>query len=76
MLLYAAEFQMEPHAPHATSYDTRPATYWTYYWLVQIRGSIILSQKAIQSKPTQCDAYPTEIQSEPLRVEICFDLYP
>ena len=27
VLLFMAEFQMEPLAPNAISYDTRPATY-------------------------------------------------
>ena len=36
VLLFKAEFQMEPLAPYAISYDTTPATYYTNYWLVQI----------------------------------------
>ena len=33
---------MEPSAPNAISYDTRPATYYTNYWLVQIKSSTVL----------------------------------
>ena len=36
VLLFTAKFQMEPLAPNAISYDTKPATYQTNYWLVQI----------------------------------------
>ena len=34
---------MEPLAPNANSYDTRPATNWTNYWLVQIKSSTVLN---------------------------------
>ena len=40
VLLFSAEFQMEPFAPNAILYDTRPTfflfIYYTDYWSVQL----------------------------------------
>ena len=41
-LLFTTEFQIEPLTPNAISYDTKPATYQTNYWLVQIKSSTVL----------------------------------
>ena len=69
VLLLTIEFQMEPLAPNFICFHTKK--------LVEKLGVPfeILLRKATQPKPMKCDAFPAEFQSEPFRMNICFDLY-